>query len=103
MFIPAGVALVALLAIRNFLRDNYSQAPKYVKQRQEQAKAMAEESAQLPSAKELVRKVFKPTQAELMEYREASVKSKASNEMTALAIAFGFIFFILLMGVLFAH
>jgi len=103
MLIPAGVAFVACLAIRNFLRNNYSQAPKYVKLRQEQAKAAAEESAQLPSAKELVRKVFKPTQAELLEYREASAKSKSSNEMTALTIAFGFIFFILLMGVLFAH
>jgi len=103
MLLPAGILFVTCLAIRNFLRDNYSQAPKYVKQRQEQAKAMAEESAQLPSAKELVRKVFKPTQAELMQYREDAAKSKASNEMTALAIAFGLIFFVLLMGVLFAH
>jgi hypothetical protein len=101
--IPAGIGVVLCLAIRNFLRNNYSQDPKYVKLRQEQARAMAEESSQLPSAKEVVRKVFKPTQAELMEYREESAKRKASNEMTALAFAFGIIIFVLLMGVLFAH
>ena len=106
MLLLAGVAVVIILAIRNFWRNNFSQAPKYVKQREEDAKRLADPANKLPTFKEAadtIVKTYKAPESERIQWRQEWAQKQTSLENKAVALAFGILIAMLAIGALLAH
>ncbi len=88
MLPAAGVGVVICLAIRNFLRNNYSQDPKYVKQRQEDAKWLADPTNKPTTFKAIATDVVKTMNApesERVEWRKQWAREADDMKLRFLA------------------